>query len=195
MNLRRFTILLMIPLLTLVFSCKDDEPDDNDEMMVTETCDDGIKNQDEEEIDCGGSCDPCEEEVTITVGSGLVAASVNGTAWESNSTTSASFPTENNFLLMATNPDNGEFSQITITAAAFTAAGTIPGSRIVYRPSQSGPITYASDDGAATLTITSFENNQITGTFSGDVSYTDTDTGVETTLAITNGQFKDIPLQ
>lgn len=194
MNLRRFTILLMIPLLTLVFSCKDDEPDDNDEMMVTETCDDGIKNQDEEEIDCGGSCDPCEEEITITVASGLVAASINGTAWESNSSPNAQFPTENNFILMATSP-NSELSQLTITAASFTTAGTISGSRIVYRPSSSGPITYASDDGAATLTITSFENNQITGTFSGDVSYTDTESGVETTLAITNGQFKDIPIQ
>ena len=34
------------------------------ELTQAETCDDAIQNQDETGIDCGGSCEPCESEIT-----------------------------------------------------------------------------------------------------------------------------------
>lgn len=34
--------------------------------LAAETCNDGIKNQNEESIDCGGVCSPCKEEKTLT---------------------------------------------------------------------------------------------------------------------------------
>lgn len=40
-----------------ILSCGDDDNDMGDNIM--ETCDDGIQNQDETGIDCGGICSPC----------------------------------------------------------------------------------------------------------------------------------------
>ena len=46
-----FRVYLLVIPLALLSSCK--------EPPAAETCADGIKNQDETEIDCGGSCQPC----------------------------------------------------------------------------------------------------------------------------------------
>ncbi|PQB04628.1 hypothetical protein [Aureitalea marina] len=43
----------------LLVNCADD--DDNNNIIEQPTCDDGIQNGDEEGIDCGGSCPPCDE--------------------------------------------------------------------------------------------------------------------------------------
>ena len=40
---------------------EESKPQTKQECEYKETCDDGIKNQDEEDIDCGGSCEPCIE--------------------------------------------------------------------------------------------------------------------------------------
>lgn len=46
-----------------IYSCKDDDNDNTTEPKTTASCTDGILNQDEVEIDCGGICDECPEEI------------------------------------------------------------------------------------------------------------------------------------
>ena len=50
-----FSLMLSLAAMTLVVSCSDD-----DNLPTNDpTCSDGIKNGDETDIDCGGSCEPC----------------------------------------------------------------------------------------------------------------------------------------
>jgi hypothetical protein len=58
MNLYRIKFLVIAILASVMFvQCDDDE---NGNVIVQETCDDGIQNGDEVGIDCGGSnCEPC----------------------------------------------------------------------------------------------------------------------------------------
>jgi len=58
-----FLAIIFLCLLTIV-GCKDDDPA---QPSANETCTDGIQNQDETDVDCGGVCDPCfvpEPEIT-----------------------------------------------------------------------------------------------------------------------------------
>ncbi len=51
----RILFLGLFALLFIVASCNKDSDDD----AIVETCSDGILNQDETGVDCGGSCNPC----------------------------------------------------------------------------------------------------------------------------------------
>ncbi|WP_373519300.1 DUF4331 family protein [Pricia sp.] len=53
--------LLSFCALSLVVACSDD---DNGPAIVQITCDDGIMNGTETGVDCGGTCEPCEEPTT-----------------------------------------------------------------------------------------------------------------------------------
>lgn len=67
-------ILSILTVSALVFSsCGSDEPS-----IIVDTCNDGIKNGDETEIDCGGSCQPCSDTEDV---SGLISAN---TTWSKN---------------------------------------------------------------------------------------------------------------
>ncbi|PKA83869.1 uncharacterized protein DUF4331 [Ulvibacter sp. MAR_2010_11] len=59
MKTYKFRILFVAICTSLLFvQCSDD--DDNGNVILQETCDDGIQNQDEEGVDCGGTaCVPC----------------------------------------------------------------------------------------------------------------------------------------
>ncbi|MTI22553.1 hypothetical protein E1176_16090 [Fulvivirga sp. RKSG066] len=63
-----FTILAIILTLT---SCLEEQDNPLKEGFYAPTCTDGILNQDEEEIDCGGKCDPCPEPVIAPCASSL----------------------------------------------------------------------------------------------------------------------------
>lgn len=54
---------LMLLAATLLVSCADD--DDNGNVIDQERCDDGVQNGDETGVDCGGSCPPCDDGVTL----------------------------------------------------------------------------------------------------------------------------------
>jgi hypothetical protein len=66
MKTYKLRILFVAICTSLLFvQCNDD--DDNGNVIVLETCDDGIQNQDEEGIDCGGSaCQPCTEAIDFS---------------------------------------------------------------------------------------------------------------------------------
>ncbi len=55
-----YLLCMAIFSLMVITSCSND--DDMDDIVDTPTCNDGIMNGDETGVDCGGSCDPCEEE-------------------------------------------------------------------------------------------------------------------------------------
>ena len=59
-SLNSYLLCMAMMTLFLVTSCSDD--DDMNEVVETPTCDDGIMNGDETGVDCGGSCEPCEDE-------------------------------------------------------------------------------------------------------------------------------------
>ncbi len=65
MKIYKFKLVCIAICATLLFvQCDDDE---NGNVIVQETCDDGIQNGDEEGIDCGGSaCEPCIDEIDFS---------------------------------------------------------------------------------------------------------------------------------
>lgn len=65
MKTYKFTLVLIAMFTSLIFvQCDDDE---NGNIIVQETCDDGIQNGDEEGIDCGGTaCEPCIEDLDFS---------------------------------------------------------------------------------------------------------------------------------
>lgn len=65
MKLHKIYIAALALNTTLLFvQCKD--ADDNGNVIEQETCDDGIQNQDETGVDCGGTnCAPCDEGTQI----------------------------------------------------------------------------------------------------------------------------------
>jgi uncharacterized protein (TIGR02145 family) len=57
-----YTLVIMGFVLFLTFSCKKNKDDNN----TTATCSDGIQNQDETGVDCGGPCPACSSANTVT---------------------------------------------------------------------------------------------------------------------------------
>lgn len=58
--MKKLTFALLVFSGVLFVSC---DADDNDNPMEVATCSDGMMNGDETAIDCGGSCEPCEDAV------------------------------------------------------------------------------------------------------------------------------------
>lgn len=58
--MKKLTFALLVFSGVLFVSC---DADDNDNPMEVATCSDGVMNGDETAIDCGGSCEPCEDAV------------------------------------------------------------------------------------------------------------------------------------
>jgi hypothetical protein len=58
----RKSVLYIVSLLAWVGACA---PEDYDNVWVGPTCHDGIQNQDEEDIDCGGRCTECKVYVPV----------------------------------------------------------------------------------------------------------------------------------
>lgn len=199
MNFNKLILLLSLPLLFLVVSC-DDEPETDptctDGIMnqnetgidcggscdpcVVLSCSDGIMNQDETDIDCGGSCDPC-------IAEGIVSANVNNTAWQAN-TPALTFQ-GNTFNLTAINANDN--SRIVITVQNLTEAGNVPNFSLIYNDGSDSYSIVASEE-VNQLDIIKLEGGKISGNFQGDVKYADPNTGTETVLTIRNGQFRNL---
>jgi hypothetical protein len=80
-NLLKFLSLLLIAssISLFVTSCGDDDDDQTTPSTPTATCSDGIQNQGETGIDCGGPCAACP-----TVSDTSYTAKVDGVVWEAD---------------------------------------------------------------------------------------------------------------
>ncbi len=100
-------LLLAILSCTILFSCSDNDDGAPEEKEVVATCSDGIMNQDEVEIDCGGVCEKCEvESFVLSVGTYQL-------IWNSTTDTNKTFSndTDNSFSeLVLEVADNGELN-------------------------------------------------------------------------------------
>jgi len=163
------------------FSSCDKDDDDDDPVA---TCSDGILNQDETAIDCGGVCSACAETM-------VVLATIDGTAWksETNPTVTSS---GGSITIVADHESNGSRLEITVDG---TTAGTYSGNDISmeYKPQASGgnEIFVAGTSNTKEVVITEASGGKLSGTFSGDLMLLTTNPN-PTTISITAGEFNEL---
>lgn len=156
-----------------------DKDDDNDDVA---TCSDGILNQDETGIDCGGTCSACAETM-------VVLATIDGTAWksETNPTVTSS---GGSIVIVADHESNGSRLEITVNG---TTTGTYSGDQVEmeYKPQASGgnDIYVAGSNNTKQVVISGADGSKLTGTFSGDLTLISTN---PTTISVTGGEFNEL---
>lgn len=113
----RIKQLLIIALgIVLVTSCGKDD-DDNSVAPIVATCSDGVQNQGETGVDCGGPCTAC---VSVPV-SGQICAMVDGVQFASSSAIGSLNGTTLSIIGSKLNGEN-----ITIMLTPTFAVGTVP---------------------------------------------------------------------
>jgi hypothetical protein len=167
-------ISLVIPFLLMLQSC---EPEQNTVYVPEPTCDDGILNQNELEIDCGGPCKACPSRMT---------AKVDGMAWQALGNVTSS-TNSGSIIIMA---GNSTSTMSMIYTGSFTT-GTFNLASAVYQVTAT-QTSYVANGG--TITFSQWDNNHkvVSGTF----AYTAVETsGTGDQKVITEGTFKYVPFQ
>lgn len=158
-----FALLFILPT-----SCKSDDPP-----VVVPTCDDGILNQDEEDVDCGGVCPPCE-----VMG---MTASISGYNWVAKNIAAAY--TGGKLIITADNAVT-PYWQVILVHDGPAAPGTYALSTQCGLIQMGNPYTFQS--GSITITKFDTQNKVVSGTF--------TMTCKELyTVKVENGQFTILP--
>jgi len=172
-----FLTLVLVGGFLLLNSCSKEDDSDNNS---TATCSDGIQNQGETGVDCGGPCPDCLNS--------SMTATIDGNSWTANYITYMGI---SGHSFSGTSADN---KRITITFDGDQAAVY----SFVDNPySNQGSYTIGTTvyntgfNGTGSVTITSFENNVISGTFSFSA---ETQFGGNS-VNITDGLFTDIELK
>lgn len=183
MKNKLFFILATIILgLSLAFySCEDEDDDNGDDPVAT--CHDGIQNQNETGIDCGGPCLLCES----------MSATINGTAWEADQTSVEGRLLGTEIYIQGSRVDGS--SNIQLVYEGIWNPGTYEFKRATYSiQSQQYVLT---DPANSTVTFSTFtvddpnyQDSTMTGTFSATL--VDTLSTPNDTVFITNGSFTDI---
>lgn len=151
-----------------------------DENKKTETCFDGIMNQDETDVDCGGVCSQLCQYITE------MSAKINGNAWTAD-TASAKFTSGSQLFNL-----NGQKKSSFVPRIQLVYTGTLSlgvhtlGTGTSYLPDISATITFNS--GSMNITKLDSRNSILSGTFS--FQCTDTNTG--TVYQVTDGVFKNV---
>ncbi|MBK9425397.1 MAG: hypothetical protein IPN54_14910 [Bacteroidetes bacterium] len=209
-NLLKFLSLLLIAstLSLFVISCGDDDDEPSPTPTPTATCSDGIQNQGETGIDCGGPCAACptatcsdgiqnQGETGIdcggpcapcpTVGDTSYTAKVDGIVWEADVITVSNTPS-NKITLIGI--DNSTGTRITLTYSGPFATGPAVsiGSTFVaeYRNAVGTP--FGGISGSITFTKFNTTSKVISATFSCNVK----DNNANITKIITNGVIENI---
>ncbi|HNR20085.1 MAG TPA: hypothetical protein PKN75_03980 [Bacteroidia bacterium] len=186
-------VLSLIIVSSLVFcGCKKDSNDDNNNNNTTETCSDGIKNQDETDIDCGGVCPACP--------SPSFSMTVNGTAWAADS---MYIDTTLNSGSVVTRLYGMQLSPLGTMQFLFT--GSIPLNTNINLQSpplgliigQKQYITLTNNyinctSGTINFTRMDFTNKKASGTFN---NITLGVSGSSQTVSLTSGSFVNIPIR
>jgi hypothetical protein len=186
-----FTVPVLVLLLSVNFiSCKDDDKNDDPKPVVIETCSDGIQNQNETGIDCGGICTPCptcsdgiqnQDETgidcggvcpnTCSTGAGIMTAKVDGVNWAAGTPLSVTNTPATKITAIGINSSAG--TRITIIYNGTFATGTValgPTFSLEYR--DAAGTVYSGITGTITFTQFNTTTHQFSGTFSGQVKNT-----------------------
>lgn len=113
-------LVILFVTFFLITSCGDDDSSDSQPdvgmgVVVTATCSDGILNQDEEEIDCGGVCEACiAQELSFSVGR------YRG-VWDSSATNGANFNDLNVTAIINNGEVEGNFTGSLFISGNFTS--------------------------------------------------------------------------
>lgn len=164
-------IILLFFVAALMFTaCQKQNAETDNIPLVAVGCDDGIQNQGETDVDCGGPCAPCTAALTAMVGSDSFAA-----------TTVTSTPGTNTLLISASE----SAASISLIHLGAVALGTFTNDQATYAAQGKN---YTSN--TATITFTKVENNAAEGTF----SFTGIDfaTGGTDSVVVTNGVFRRV---
>ncbi len=166
--------LLFYVVLLAAVSCT------NEELGSGENCFDGVKNQDEVGVDCGGRCPfGCPPEMT---------AAVNGTTWIADTgSVTANYTAGSQTMKITGSPSSGVYPRIQLVYVGPLSIGSHPlDPATSYLPNLSAFMVFNS----GTLNITSVDtrNRLVYGGF----SFTSTDTASMTVYNVTNGQFRYI---
>jgi Family of unknown function (DUF6252) len=133
-----------------LYSCT---PDDEIPIIDEETCDDGVQNQGELGVDCGGPCQSCPSKMKATVA---------GVTWQSSGSINAIINQPGQSLLIAGSSGSSDIS--IIHSGAFVP-GTYAISSAIY--SELTPQkTYLSSEGSITFTKWNNSNQLVEGSFS-----------------------------
>ncbi len=136
------------------------EEDDGSCIYDTASCSDGIQNQDETGIDCGGVCASCGTPNTVTV-------QLDGNTWETGNTSVTSGAS---IVITAIDADNSRL-ELTIADDALGAHDEFTGK---YIPEAGGAVIYVTGSTDPTsLQITESGSGKLSGTFSGIFKYSD----------------------
>ncbi len=157
-------------------SCVEDDPIP---VIPEESCSDGIRNQGEIDVDCGGPCPPCV---------GSMTAVVNSNSWESSGNLNSILNAQNQSLLIAGTTGS---TDISIIHNGPLSPGTYNISSAIY--SESNPaVTYLSFEGQVIFTKWDHLNNVVAGAFSFKAVEA---TGTGDTVIVTNGSFNKVVYQ
>jgi hypothetical protein len=140
-------------------------------------CFDGIQNQGEQGIDCGGSCVPCL---------GKVSANIDGIPWASDGNVTSDINNNSIIILSANGTSSlsliytGPFVTGTFNLQSALYSVFVPSTNYI---SNQGTITFSSWDAVA---------NQVSGTFSFTAFES---SGSGDTIQVTSGKFDFVPYQ
>ena len=138
-------------------------------------CYDGLQNQDETGIDCGGSCAPCPAKLS---------AKLDGIPWESAGNVSGSVA--NNQLLISSG--NGSSTLSLIHNGPFET-GTYNLYQALYQVSTPVTTNYFSNQGTITFLSWDLQNKMVSGTFSFTAFES---SGTGDTILVTQGIFQSV---
>ena len=160
----------------LFFSCKDEHP-------VIENCFDGIQNQNETGVDCGGICMKCKLDPKMI-------AKINGSTWSADTGNLAVSYNPNAPLLTITGRTKSTiYPTMTLGYSGSIAVGTYPLSNsTTFTKSFTSQVALIN---SGTIKFTEVRNGLIKGTF----SFTCTEMGGGATTSITDGVFQDLDYQ
>lgn len=182
-NLLKFLSLLLIAssISLFVTSCGDDDDDQTTPSTPTATCSDGIQNQGETGIDCGGPCAACP-----TVSDTSYTAKVDGVVWESDIISVTNTPATKITLVGI---ESGTGTRLTLTYSGPFTTGTVAmGSTFVAEYRNAAGTPFGGISGSITFTKFNTTSKVISATFTCNVK----DNNANITKVITNGVIENI---
>lgn len=168
-------VLLFFAAALMFTACQKQTAETDNIPLIAVGCEDGIKNQDEVDIDCGGSeCPPC---------TAIMTAMVDADTFKANNVTCSL----NSNILFLSGTTASPSTTISLQFNGTPTVGTFSNVQALY--SNSSGKQYTTQNATLTFTDVNFVNNAIEGAFNfSAVNFT---TPLDTVI-VTNGIFKRI---